>query len=327
MSQFKQQLHRQLPPTTVWGYNGTYPGPTIEARKGTPISVTYVNNLPPTHLFANSIDSTLHGVYGTQEVRAVVHLHGEEIQADSDGNPLAWFARGSQTHSYLNSQDAATLWYHDHALGITRLNVAAGLAGFYLLRDPTLTFEANLPAGTNDAPELDETGEIVAGPYKVPLVIQDRMFNADGSLFYPTEGVTAVHPKWTPEFFGDTILVNGGVWPYLEVEPRKYRFRFLNGSNSRFYRLSFGDKRVKAYQIGTDGGYLSAPAPITEILIAPAERADTVIDFSRCKVSDEILLTNSAEAPFPDGDAPDPATTGQIMKFNVVELQAPITVC
>jgi len=328
MTQFKQQLHGQLPPTSVWGYNGSSPGPSFEASKGAPISVTYINDLPKTHLFEDAIDDTISHGYGYPDVRTVVHLHGAEVKADSDGNPTAWFSFNfettgagwsQRTYTYPNSQEATTLWYHDHAIGATRLNVCAGLAGFYLLRDPSIPFEASLPGGASDPP-IFEKGVVVGGPYEVPLMIQDRLFNSDGSILYPDQGVNpSIHPQWIPEYFGDTIMVNGKIWPYLNVEPRKYRFRFLDASNARFYDLSFANKPVKVYQIGTDGGYLSAPVPIADVFIAPAERADTIVDFSALEVGDKAVLYNTAPGPYPGGDTPDTETVGQIMQFNVVE--------
>ena len=298
MTEFGQKLHRDLPPTTVWGYNGTYPGATFEVLKDKPIWVKWINNLPSRHLLP--IDHTIHGAEPpTPDVRTVVHLHGGNVPPQSDGFPEDWFIPGaSATYYYPNRQQATTLWYHDHALGITRLNVYAGLAGFYLIRDP---FEKCL--------------RLPRGKYEIPLVIQDRSFNEDGSLFYPDQGVTPVHPVWVPEFFGNTILVNGKVWPYLEVEPRRYRFRILNGSNARAYSMKLSSGQP-FYQIGTDGGFLPAPVQVTEILLAPAERADVIIDFSDHK-NEQIILTNSARSPLPGGDLPDPATTGQIMQFRV----------
>jgi len=295
MSQFRQRLHSEMPPTTVWGYDQSYPGPTIEARSGEPISVTWSNELPTQHLLP--IDRTLDGADTGPDVRAVTHLHGGHVPPAVDGGPLDWFVPGeSRVFTYPNAQHAATLWYHDHALGITRLNVFAGLAGFYLLRDPV---EDALP--------------LPAGSYEVPLVIQDRAFFADGELRYPDEGVT--HPVWVPEFFGDTILVNGKVWPYLEVEPRRYRFRILNGSNARFYEL-FLSNGEPIRQIGSDGGLLESAVALNRLLLAPGERADVIVDFTG-QESQSILLRNTAKAPFPNGDAADPRTVGQIMQFRV----------
>lgn len=301
MREVKQKLHRDFGPTTVWGYEGKYPGPTIETRRGHPIKVRYLNELPTTHLLP--VDSSIHGAEPFRpQVRTVVHLHDGITPAQFDGHPDAWFSPGftetgprftTNVYEYPNRQPATTLWYHDHAVGITRLNVYAGLAGFYLLRDEK---ESNL--------------HLPGGRFEIPLVIQDRSFNPDASLFYPA--------STEPEFFGNTILVNGKVWPFLEVEPRKYRFRLLNGSNARFYRLSF-DPDLDIFQIGTDGGLLEQPVRLNQqnkLILAPAERADVIIDFSGRKGL-TFTLTNDAPAPFPGGEPPDQHTS-VIMQFRVV---------
>jgi spore coat protein A, manganese oxidase len=321
MRQFRQKLHRDLPPTRLWGYNSLYPGPTFEARQGTPIAVQWINDLPAKHLLP--IDTTLHGDEApTPEVRTVVHLHGHKVLPKSDGYPEAWFTNGfvqtgpffkNKTYHYPNDQAATQLWYHDHALGTTRLNIYSGLAGFYFIRDD-VEDDLNLPSGE----------------YEIPLMIQDRFFNADGSLLYPVVD-TGGDPDpevpiiWIPEFFGDTVLVNGKVWPYLEVEPRKYRFRILNGSNARFYHLTLNESFSHGVgtgslgpvfnQIGTDGGFLPAPVPLTELTIGPAERFDVIIDFSgadgKC-----FVLNNDAKAPFPDGEDIIPT---DVMLFKVTK--------
>ncbi|KNZ70386.1 bilirubin oxidase [Thermincola ferriacetica] len=317
MREFKQKLHRDLPETTVWGYEGTYPGPTFEVRKNVPIKVKWENNLPVNrHLLP--VDSTVHGAQPSNPlVRTVVHLHGGNVPDESDGYPEAWFTNGfkqtgpfftQKIYDYPNAQPATTLWYHDHALGITRLNVYAGLAGFYLIRDDCED-QLNLPKGN----------------FEIPLVIQDRSFNPDGSLFYPRqpdpppEGFPPgfPDPSIVPEFFGDTILVNGKVWPFLEVEPRKYRFRLLNGSNSRFYRMKLTSGQP-FIQIGTDQGFLKKPVITNEITLGPGERADVVLDFTAF-TGQNIILTNDAPSPFPNGDPVDPNTdpVGQLMQFRV----------
>lgn len=345
-SQFMQQvLPAPLPATTVWGYGGMVqtpggpqyfrnaPGATFEATRGVPVNVNWTNGITGSHLFP--VDPTLHWAdpngmgmpmppfpaYPTGFAQAqspvplVPHLHGGEVRSDSDGNPEAWWtadgktgpAYSGTTFNYPNTQPATTLWYHDHALGITRINVMSGLAGFYLLRDPDDTLASSLPSGQ----------------YEVPLVIQDRSFNADGSFFFDSVGVNPdIHPYWTPEFFGNVIMVNGGVWPNFNVEPRQYRFRVLNGSNARFYDLSLIDPvsgaRVPFTQIGSDGGYLPAPVAMKNgMVIAPGERADILVDFSALAPGTRIQMQNSAKAPYPNGAAADPKTTGQIMQFTV----------
>ena len=327
MYQVQQYIHKDFEPgqpwggttglkTTFWGYGtsqatASFPAATIEATKGVPTYVKWENHLPTTHLLSSVIDHTLHMAMPMSGVPAVVHLHGGEVEPQSDGGPDAWFTQGfaekgidwqKETYEYVNEQLPTTLWYHDHVLGLTRLNVYTGLAGFYLLRDPATEAGLNLP-----------TGE-----YEREIVIQDRMLNTDGSLRYEVDVTNpTVHPQWGPEFFGDIIVVNGKAWPYLEVKPRKYRFRLLNGSNSRFYNLSF-ENGLTFKQIGTDGGYLRAPVTLSSLLIAPGERADIIVDFSGFTAGAEFLLTNDANSPFPDGDPIDATTTAQIMKIKVV---------
>jgi spore coat protein A len=316
MTESLVKLHRDLPATKVWGYNGGYLGPTIVAQTGEAIQVGWYNDLPTTHLLASSIDKSLDGMTGLPDVRAVTHLHGGHVADTSDGGPDAWFLPGQhRVYDYPNDQQATTLWYHDHALGITRLNPYAGLAGAYVITD---AYEQSL--------------NLPSGPYEIPLIIQDKSFNADGSLSYATEGILPdIHPTWVPEFFGDTVMVNGKVWPYLDVQPRKYRFRIVNGSNARFYRLMLNPAKDQdklkpvLNQIGADGGLLPAVAPTYRLLIAPGERADVIVDFSKL-AGTNVLLTNSARAPFPSGDPADANTVGQVMQFRVAPtLAAPDT--
>ncbi len=298
MLQNQQQLHRDFRPTTIWGYNGMYPGPTIEARRNRPIKVHWINDLPTTHLF--TVDHTIHGAEEFRpDVRNVVHLHDGNTPAAFDGHPDQWYTPGkteigpafvTDVFRYPNRQPATTLWYHDHAIGITRLNVYAGLAAFYLLRD-----------------RAERRLRLPRGRFEIPIVIQDRTFNEDASLFYP--------PEWVPEFFGNTILANGKVWPFLNVEPRRYRFRLLNGSNARFYTLKF-DPSLPFNVIGVDGGLLERRVTVNEITLAPAERVDVILDFTRHRGT-TFTLTNSARAPFPGGDLPD-QNTSLVMQFRVV---------
>jgi spore coat protein A len=299
-------------------------------------------------------------------VPIVTHLHGGHTTEESDGYAEAWYLpkannipadfaiegsfygtfnreflvkhgvtweTGSATFQYANDQRASTLWYHDHTLGMTRLNVYAGPAGFYLIR-----------GGPDDLPQ-----GVLPGPkYEIPIAIQDRSFNADGSLFYPSsreffDGFTGpyipgsdIAPIFNPEFFGNTIVVNGRTWPKLEVEPRRYRFRFLNGCNSRFLILKMvinpTAKRPETpflpfWQIGSEGGFLPKPVMLHELLIGLAERADVIVDFTHLRVGTEVFLINEGpDEPFGGGvpgkdfDPADPKTTGQVMKFIVVPL-------
>jgi FtsP/CotA-like multicopper oxidase with cupredoxin domain len=182
-----------------------------------------------------------------------------------------------------------------------------------------------------DTGRSDNSLGLPTGPQEVELIIQDRQFDTDGQLLFlnDTPPNPSIHPHWVPEFFGDAIVVNGKTWPYLDVEPRRYRLRFVNGSNARFYRMSLTDSASKAavpafWQIGTDGGLLDAPVKLNDpqnasslrLTLAPGERADIIIDFAN-HAGRTFTLTNDAPAPYPDGDAPDPASSGMIMQFRV----------
>jgi len=348
VTEFMQQvLPAPLPKTKVWGYGGNVtdsagqtpyyrnaPAATFEAKRGIPINVIWQNKINGPHMFA--VDPTLHwanpnnvpmmpaqpwpafpmGFPDAQKtVPLVTHLHGGEVQSTSDGHPEAWTTADGRTgpaftqlqDTYPNTQPAATLWYHDHALGITRINVMSGLAGFYLLRDAKDAIAPQLPKGK----------------YEVPLVIQDRSFNIDGSFFFDSLGINpTIHPYWTPEFFGNAIMVNGGVWPNFNVDRAQYRFRVLNGSNARFYNLSLSNKQSFT-QIGSDGGYLPTSVTLKSLLLAPGERADILVDFSAVMPGTTIIFQNNARAPYPKGTSVDPQTVGQIMQFTVLNT-API---
>ena len=312
----------------------------------------------------------------TGPVPIVTHLHGGHSTEFSDGFAEAWYlpvaanipsgfatvgshyadfrakaeaaygqtwTPGSAVFQYDNDQAAATIWYHDHSLGMTRSNVYAGPAGFYLLRGgPGDAVVGTLPG---PAPALGDP----AGTkyYEIPLAIQDRSFNEDGSLFYPDnraffegldpsqlqipfipdpacDGPSDIAPIFNPEFFGNTMLVNGNTWPFLNVEQRRYRFRILNGCNSRFLLLQMSNG-LPFWQIGAEGGFLPAPVQLTRLLIGPAERADVIVDFTKVAVGTQIILQNlGPDEPFGGGEPPDdfdtadPDTTGQVMQFRVV---------
>lgn len=348
ISEFDQQiLPPGMPQTKVWGYGGlvkdektgktkysrSAPGATFETIRGIPVQVKWINKLKGKHLFA--VDPTIHwanpnnmpmhhipkpwppfppGFKKAQfPVPIVTHLHGGENESVNDGYPDAWYTFNGKhgpefktsKYFYPNKQQSATLWYHDHALGITRLNVYAGLAGFYLLRDKGHS-------------SLDKKLCLPSGKYEIPLAIQDRMFHTDGSFLFTNVGnIPEVHPYWNPEFFGDTIMVNGKVWPNLNVERHQYRFRVLNGSNARFYNLKMSNG-MTFLQIGSDGGFLPKPAELTSLLIAPGERADILVDFSILAPGTKVRLLNNANAPYPDGTPVDD-NVGQIMQFTVPE--------
>jgi bilirubin oxidase len=321
----------------------------------------------------------------TGPVPMITHVHGADTGQESDGYPEAWYLpdaegvgdavtyttgslyeifkgefedewgqdwdEGTAVFQYPNDQRATTLWYHDHTLGMTRLNVYAGPAGFYLLRGgPDDEVFGTLP-GPPPGKNVDED------VFEIPIVIQDRTFNVDGSLFYPDNraffegldpaqldipfipdpveyddeyfGDSDVSPIWNPEFFGNTMVVNGRTWPFQEVQQRRYRFRFLNGCNSRFLILRL-DNGMPFYQVGADGGFLPAPLMLSELLLGPAERADVIVDFTGVDVGTEIVLINLApDEPFGGGELgvdyepADPATTGQVMQFRVVPATGP----
>jgi spore coat protein A len=331
------------------GYVQNSPGLTFEAIRGVPIQVTWHNNIITPHMFA--VDPTIHwanpnnmpmmptmpfpsfppGFPDAQSpVTLVTHLHGGEVQSTSDGGPNAWWtANGihgsgystlnpastpadSAVYYYPNQQLPTTLWYHDHAMGLTRINVMSGLAGFYMLRDANDPIERLLPKGK----------------YDIPLAIQDRSFNIDGSMWFPSTGVTDAHPYWNPEFFGNTIMVNGKVWPNLNVDKGQYRFRLLDGSNARFYNFAFVVKETGAVVpftlIGTEGGFIKSPVTLQSILVAPGERPDVLVDFSGVAAGNHVILTNDAATPYPTGDPVD-ANTAQIMQFTVGAAKGPKT--
>ncbi len=312
----------------------------------------------------------------TGPIPLVVHLHGGHSYEESDGYPEAWtlpvardipsgyatvgtfydrfkaeaLARfgvawqpGSSVLQYSNDQRATALWYHSHDLGMTRVNLGAGLAGMYLLRGGS----SNLPAGVLPGPAPGPGDASGTRYYEIPLVIQDRSFNADGSLFFPTSrgfiGDTPPNgpwipysdtpPYWNPEFFGNTIMVNGNTWPSLTVEQRRYRFRLLNASNARTILLKIAGSPLASrpappalplWVIGADGGFLPAPASVDTVWLAPAERLDIIVDFTDVAVGTQLYLINEGpDEPFEGGATDvdfvptDPNTTGQIMRFVV----------
>ena len=342
----------------------SYLGPVIVATRGQPTEIKYANNLGTTAstnvlAYKLSTDQTLHWadpwngemnmgnhslVKGalpmapwdqnySGPIPAVPHLHGGEVPPVLDGGPDAWFTSDGNYHGhgyytmmkkkkpapvagneaiyrYPNSQEAAPIWFHDHTLGATRLNVYAGLAGGYLITDPP-----------NDPANL---------PPLVPLVVQDRMFDTNGQLFFPA-GIPYIlnpeHQFWVPEFVGDSIVVNGKTWPYLNVEPKRYRFIMINGSNARTYELFLINQTTGAagpsiWQIGTDGGYLDAPALVKKLLLMPGERADFIVDFAGLAAGTQLILRNTAKTPYPAGASPQGGTLGRIMQFRIVPLTA-----
>lgn len=377
LEQFEDQLHPSLPnPTRLWGYrpsnvlsgSNKHLGGIIVAGRGTPVQITATNALPPTHIIP--VDKTIMGAEpGQAENRATIHLHGGLVPWVSDGGPHTWFdptggygvsagaagasykavnpllGSGQAEYYYPNMQGARMVWYHDHAVGITRINAYAGLASAYVITDDyeslTMTVGYKVPG------PLD--------PRTKYLVFQDKVFvdtvaamapkdptwfstmpnSRPGDLWYPhvyepalwalaVGGLPLPPVSCIPEFFGDTVLVNGTVAPYLEVEPRQYRFRMLNACNARFLNprlvyaqgatgLASTEAKATAagpafIQIGTEGGFLPAPVMLNglrqpSLLIAPGERADLIVDFRAVPAGSILILYSDAPAPFPKGSA------------------------
>ncbi|MEA2155070.1 MAG: spore coat protein manganese oxidase [Solirubrobacteraceae bacterium] len=296
-----QQFHPTLGSTSMWGYDDgsgrgvRTPGYVIEARKGTATTVSYVNGLPAQHMFASEVPDYM---YSGAPVRMNTHLHGGYVAGANDGNPYAYPAEyrpgQTQTVVYPNQQESTLLWYHDHADQITRTNVYAGLVGLYIIRDAQDTGAEPNPIG------------LPGGAYEVPLVLSDKLFDTSGQLFYSDTST------WIPEFYGDTPVVNGAARPYMQVEPRLYRFRVLNASNARFWNLRLVGG-APAWQIGSDGGLFDAPVRLPSLLMLPAERADILVDFSRF-AGQSLTLVNDPLPAAVSSPAPD---LPEVMQFRV----------
>jgi spore coat protein A len=274
----------------------------VVAETGTPLHVSYTNRLPHRYPDWLPVDTRLTPL--GNEVRLMTHLHGGFVAADSDGNPAVTpdgFGHGETQHVFYTNQSpqmpASLLWFHDHGLGATRLNVFAGLAAAYILRDEFDTGGEPNPIG------------IPGGAYEIPLVIQDRQFNPDGTFLYPRTDIEGA--TWIGEYFGDTMLVNGKVWPFLDVEPRMYRFRILNGCNARILSLDVGGPSV--VQIGAEGGMFDMPVPLERMVLAPAERADVLLDFRR--FAGQTLMVKNHRATRPVSN-PAPSLE-QVMQIRV----------
>jgi spore coat protein A, manganese oxidase len=300
--QVNQQMHNQLPATPVFTFDGLTPGPTFLVWADSSIYVRFNNNLPLHHILP--VDTMIHMMMGKgwgDKPRYVTHLHGGDVEAQFDGWPTDTRDPGqSDTFYYPNSQQAATLWYHDHSAGITRLNAYAGIAGFYIIIDP-IERSLNMPAG----------------PYEIGIAIQDRQFYQTGALYYP--------PMWAPEHFGDCALVNGKLWPRLEVEPRKYRIHLLDGCNDRFLNLKLlecdplGQVAIDSlggpafYMVGTEQGLVTSTLVLNDplnplsprLLIGPGDRRDLIIDFAGQNAK-YFLMHNNAKTPFKGLADPSP---------------------
>jgi spore coat protein A, manganese oxidase len=348
----------------------TYIGPVIVNTRGTSTDVTWINNLGTTATtgvlaYKYSTDQTMHwadplnwemnmcnhmamypaylspcslnygeGIPDGAPIPAVVHLHGGEVPAELDGGPDAWFTSNgaykghgyysfpgapvnASIYKYPNVQEAAPLWFHDHTLGATRLNVYAGLAGAYYIVDPAMSLPTN----------LQPVSEVV------PVVIQDRMFDSNGQLFFQADSAGGIlwatnpeHPYWSPEFVGDTIVVNGKAWPYLNVQAKRYRFLFLNGSNARTYEMFLVNPITKVmgppmWVISTDGGYLDSPVMLDpnlgqKLILQPGERYEVIVDFAGF-AGTNLIIRNTGRTPYPKGAPPDGSTLGRIIQFRV----------
>ncbi|MFV1985482.1 MAG: multicopper oxidase family protein [Thiohalomonadales bacterium] len=338
--------------TRIWGYgennterdniNVTWPGKTFVVNSNIETKVTWINGLrdarnnPLAHLLA--IDTTNHWAYslndrsrnlGTDGVPLVTHLHGGNTDSNSDGNPeyfegLTANSRGpryvSNNYTYGNTQDAGTLWYHDHALGITRLNVYTGLAGFYIIRD-------DYDTGLEDNPL-----SLPADDHELAYCVQDRSFKTNGDYYYPT----STNPNYPPhsivsEIFGDHILVNGKIWPKTDVEPCKYRIRLLNGSDTRFMRIRFRSVALNETSfgpsspvlnftvIGSDQGFLRQAVDVTKLDFMPAERLDIIFDFASVPENTRIIIENTlGDVPITSrNDSALGARTNRIIAFDI----------
>ncbi len=361
-TEFQQQiLPAGFPKTTVWGYGGlakdpisgqflgfvrNTPGPSIVATRGTPINLAIVNGIYTKYLFA--VDPTIDWTnpnnmpapqppvnappfppgYAQAQypVTIATHFHGGEIDTESDGGPFNWVSwnglHGPDYHTWartlpnaqvmhypMEQAGGGLLWVHDHAMGLTRSNVYSGLAMGLLNIDPNDPVFPLLPFGR----------------YWMPLVVQDRMFYTDGSLQFPSDPAPNPqdHPYWVPEFFGDTIMVNGKVWPNMNVDSGTYYFSFLEGSNARFYNMTFRVGAVDSTTIlpmtviAKDGNYIRSATNVDSLRMAPGERWSVLVNFTGLAPGSFVFITNDANAPFPDGTPADINTVGQIMRFTM----------
>ncbi len=292
LDRFVTKVHRDLPETAVWGYNGSSPGPTIEVQRGQALSVHWRNQLDPVHVLPLPEGAD----HVEPDVRSVTHLHGAVVtetepmnrEHNNDGWPDAWIVPGQEQQAdYPNDQSARLLWYHDHAMGSTGRNVAAGLTGMYIIRD-----------------DYERSLNLPSGAFEIPMILTNKEVNDDGTLGYT--------PEIAKEFFGNVNVVNGKIWPFVNVEPRKYRFRIVNGSNARSYGLKLLDTEAGTdgppiHQIGSDGGFLAKAVILNDpatpgsprLVLAPSERADVIIDFSAF-AGRALLLHNNSKDPSDD---------------------------
>ncbi|CAI7861145.1 unnamed protein product, partial [Closterium sp. NIES-53] len=333
-----QKFHRDLPDTKVYAYgvsrdSARYPGPVLVTTRGTTTKVEFSNYIKDKeHMF--TIDPTLTAPkLNNGGVPISVHRHGGETPSRSDGHPMAWYTAfgeqgpefESQEFTYPNMQRATMLWYHDHTIGMAALNLLAGMAGLYIIRDP-------------QGEERRLKRWLPRGERQLHLVIADRTFFPNGSMNYPNRGlVPNVHPNWIPGYIGNANVVNGKVWPFLTVRRAMHRIRMVNAANARVYNLTFqcagrGDNNFNPplagpvlpfYLLGSDGGYLARPLRRSSLLVLPATRHDLLLDFNaaprRCR---DVIIVNSASIPFPRGQPAD-WFTGVVMRF-IINQEPPV---
>lgn len=319
LTEFQQNLHPDLPDTTLWGFDGVYPGPLIEGQRNQRMRVQFDNSqLPTNHLL--EVDERIGGTTAENhpgyeksvpvpEVRTVTHFHGLKVDPENDGQADMWSSpSGVVGPRFTNDwqelpmrQSRLTSTYHDHTLGIVRLNAYAGLVGMYYIRS-----------------QKEEKLNLPSGEYDIPLLLQDKSFNSDGSLDYPD--------SWTPMFAGDTAVINGAVWPYLEVEPRRYRFRIVNGANHRTFSLQLRNESSQGiptlHQFAPDHGFLESVVPIgpagdlNSLVLQPFERGEVIVDFSK-HAGETFTLTNNAELPYRGENSG--SDLGKLMQIRVTD--------
>jgi spore coat protein A, manganese oxidase len=298
MNEVTHDFHPKLQGIPVWAYGNDCPGETIEAQVGKPVRVSWLNNLKTSSLRSVLALGPRQGMeeeHMLDKPHNQVHLHGARVPWSSDGFPEhVYHPNEGRVFYYPNEQPAATLWYHDHTMDVTRLNVYAGLSGMYLLRHE------------------DEKTMLPSGDQEIALVLQDKSFSDDGKKLHYEQRVDFTDPanvEAVPEFVGDYPVVNGQIWPTLKLQPRIYRLRLCNGSNTRFFNLSL-TQQINSQQshefhvIGTDGGFLPAPVCVQSLLLSPGERADVLLDLKHCR-NHKLILRNNAPIPY-SGDPADP---------------------
>lgn len=290
------KFHSDLPPTRIFAYEGVYPGPTFVVKQNERVQVKFINQIPQGSMHVLPIDTTIKEAERKDvSIRTVVHLHGGFVSAEDDGHPFAWFTKDfnvtgekykKQVYVYENRQSPTTLIYHDHAVGITRLNVMAGMIGLYI---------------------ITPTDFSTFSPYDVPLLIQDKSFMNNGDMYYPTMSdssmaAMSISPSIVSKFFGDVIMVNGKIWPFLNVEPRKYRFRVVNGCNGRTLNVSFvadaTGAKLPINIVGSDQAAYDKVVTVSSFDLAAAERIDIVVDFSQYG-GKKLTITNVDMPMFP----------------------------